>query len=104
MISSNTLLFNKKHSVYYREKHHFLSLPSPPPSPHESALKGLFGISEVLPKFDAINNKFNKLLNSQQNETANTFFPSIKCLLDTPIDHLDNIRKTEPINKTTPSH
>ncbi|CAG8512667.1 18229_t:CDS:2 [Racocetra fulgida] len=101
MISSNTLLFNKKHSVYYREKHHSLSLPSPPPSPHESALKGLFGISEVLPKFDAINNT---LLNSQQNETSNTFFPSIKCLLDTPIDHLDNSRKTESINKTTPSH
>ncbi|CAG8459443.1 22741_t:CDS:2 [Cetraspora pellucida] len=101
MISSNTLLFNKKNSVYYREKHHSLSLPSPPPSPHESALKGLFGISEVLSKFDSINNT---LLNSQQNETENTFFPSIKCLLDAPINDLDNIRKTKSINKTTPSH
>ncbi|CAG8494704.1 7913_t:CDS:2 [Gigaspora margarita] len=79
MISSNTSFFNKQSFVYYREKHNFLSLPSPPPSPHGSTLRG-----------------------SKQNEMTNTLFPPIKCLLD--IDHLNNIRKTELTFETTPSH
>ncbi|CAG8535737.1 3633_t:CDS:2 [Dentiscutata heterogama] len=81
MISSNTSLFNKQSFVYYREKHNPLSLPSPPPSPHGSALRG-----------------------SKQNEMANTLFPPIKHLLDIPTDHSGNIKKTELSYKKTPSH
>ncbi|CAG8603342.1 5141_t:CDS:1 [Dentiscutata erythropus] len=81
MISSNTSLFSKQSFIYYREKHNSLSLPSPPPSPHGSALRG-----------------------SKQNEMANTLFPPIKYLLDIPTDHSDNIKKTELSYKKTPSH
>ncbi|CAG8482205.1 430_t:CDS:1 [Scutellospora calospora] len=101
MNSSNTLSYNKQSSVYYKEKYNSLSLPSPPPLPHESTLGGLFGISEVSPKFDTINNA---LFNSQQNEMANTFFPPIKYLLDSSTDNLDQVKKTESTNKKIPSH